>query len=295
MKRLNLHDVYVFGKSMSPLSSIEHDDAIQTKAFALWIARNQLSRMVGDRSPLLPTARRAAGKLLNAINEVIPAGVDELMEMDKAATFNWVRANAITDALKEMESVLSNDMPGIAAYLVSKKGIYSTDDLVASAELALLPTVREMLPEQAIGDLQDAGRCLAYELGTACAFHLWRAVETAVAVYYQALTKSSFSADKVQRNWGAYIRALEKKGADPKITTFLEHVKDNYRNPQTHPDEVVAIDEAQALFGVALTSIHQLIAAARGLTPVEIPEAGAGLLGLGLADLASQATDEDNT
>ena len=214
--------------------------------------------MTEEGSPLLPTARRAAKQLLAAINDVLPEDVNEILN-DKDAQFPWRNATNITNALTELGSVLRNDMPGIAAYIVSKKGIYDTDDLIAHAEKQLLPEIVKDIPERAKADLQEAGRCLAYELATACAFHLWRAVESVMGEYYTYLSESTFKEDEIARNWAAYIKALGDKGADPKATAFLDHIRDKYRNPQTHPDEVISIGQAQGLFGVAVTSIDQMI------------------------------------
>lgn len=166
---------------------------------------------------------------------------------------------------------ISNDMPGIAAYLVSKKGIYDTDALIEHAEHHLLPDIRAALPPQAITDLREAGRCLAYENATACAFHLWRAIETVMQEYYSKLTGSTLEKDGIASNWGAYIKGLENANADVKVTAFLDHIRDKYRNPHTHPDVVVTIGEAQGLFGVATSSIDQMVTEMKKLQGKGLP------------------------
>ena len=259
MKKLNLHEVYSFGKHLNPLLNIQKDTKLKSNVYILWAARNAAESMMRTDSPLLGTARRAVGKLISAINEVLSLDFDAMMKIGDEETITWYPLSKITGALGELESVLGNDMPGIAAYLVSKKGIFDTEELIEHAENYLLPDIRSNLPEQAKVDLREAGKCLAYELATACAFHLWRAVETVMEAYYLRLTGKTLEQAGISSNWGAYIKALENAGADVKVTVFLDHIRDKYRNPHTHPDVIVTTGEAQGLFGVAMSSIDQMV------------------------------------
>ena len=271
VKKLNLHEVYSFGKILNPLLNIKKDSKLKPNIYILWFARNAAEAMMRDDSPLLGTARRAVGKLITAINETIPTDFDTMMKIGDEEIISWYPVSKITTALNELESVLGNDMPGIAAYLVSKKGIFDTEDLIEHAENYLLPDIRGGLPEQAKVDLREAGKCLAYELATACAFHLWRAVEMVMEAYYLRLTGKTLKHAGIASNWGAYIKALEKAGADAKVTVFLDHIRDKYRNPHTHPDVVLTTGEAQGLFGVAMSSIDQMVTETKRLPEKTTP------------------------
>ena len=267
MKKLNLHDIYNFSKQITPLASLDENANLNLKAvaFTLYFARNSAISMTRDDSPLLGATRRAVGNLIEKIDAVIPRSFEEITKIDDSKTLGLYEAYSVKKALTELESVLGNDMPGISAYLVSKKGIYDTEALIEHAENHLVPEIAAYLPIQAITDLREAGKCLAYEVSTACAFHLWRAVETVMGMYYQRLTGKTLEDDNITRNWGTYIIALRKAKADPKVTTFLDHIRGEYRNPQTHPEETVSLGEAQGLFAVAMTSITQMISATQKL------------------------------
>jgi hypothetical protein len=275
VKKLSLHEFYNFGKNLCKLSEITHESKLKNFIPSMWVGRQSLLAMIRDDSPLLETARRACVKLIKEIDEIIPRDIDKVIGMDAEKEIGWL-GTAIPPALTELESVLGNDMPGIAAYLVSKKGIYNTDDLIAHADNHLVPEIRALLPAQAAFDLCEAGKCLAYELSTGCAFHLWRAVETVIELYYEKLTGKTFEVAKIPRNWGAYIKALEVAGADAKVTSFLDHIRDKYRNPQTHPTVKVELNEAQGLFGVAMSSIDQMISEIKNLLPKAAVAALAG-------------------
>jgi hypothetical protein len=261
VRKLNLNDMYTFGRRVNPLVNIKSDDFVGPHAFELWFARLALLDWIKDESPLLSTSRRAARALIDAIDLIVSRDVMQIIDVPKDMRFEW-HADALTTTLGEMEHVFGHDMPDIAAYVVSQKGIYRTDDLIANADQQLTPAARNSLPEQACFDLRQAGKCLAYELPTAATFHLWRSVETVMKHLYAALTKQTFDEAGVASSWGAYIQALKKAGADAKVTVFLDHIRSEYRNPQTHPDAQITIDEAQQLFGVATSSIDQMMRAA---------------------------------
>jgi hypothetical protein len=170
------------------------------------------------------------------------------------------RVRQLGTRAQELETVLAADMPDIASYVVSQKGIYRTDDLISHAERHLTEISQGALPSQACDDLRQAGSCLAYELPTACAFHLWRAVETTMGHYFKRLNGKDFDDAGVTRNWAKKIEALNKQpNVDSKVTTFLDHIRDKYRNPQTHPDQIVSLEDAQRLFNVAISSIEQML------------------------------------
>lgn len=88
---------------------------------------------------------------------------------------------------------------------------------------------------------------------------MWRALETTIEKYYEALTKGrTFEQDKVELNWFSYVKALREKGAETKITDFLDHIRREYRNPISHPTETLEPQEALDLFGAALSAIGQV-------------------------------------
>ncbi len=207
-----------------------------------------------------PTSIRAARAVILSINKVLPSNWDEIMlKLDAKTQIETYYISMLQTTVKDLETVLSNDMPGVSTYVVSQKGIYKTDDLIIHADQHFPEDIRELIPDQAKKDLIEAGKCLAFEVPTACVFHLWRVVETVMGAYYEKLTKSTFKKDNVAKNWSEYIKALNAKSANESITIYLDHIRNNYRNPQTHPEAMLEVNDASALFGVATSAIHQMI------------------------------------
>jgi hypothetical protein len=90
-------------------------------------------------------------------------------------------------------------------------------------------------------------------------------MESMIREYHLRLTGKHIAARS--RNWGAYIRDLNNHGADTKVTAYLSHIKDFYRNPIVHPEVTLTSEQALSLFSAAVSAIVQLDAAIQSLTP----------------------------
>ena len=176
-----------------------------------------------------------------------PAGIAQGRAVDPA------EASRFSHAVREFETVFSAELQALTAYVVSQKGIFSTPDLVERAEHILPEAVRKLLPSQAMTDLRQAGRCLAFDLPTAAGFHLLRATEAVIRAYYTVVVKRPPT--PLSRNWGPYIRILRRHDADPKILAVLEHIRALYRNPIIQPDAVLSLEEVTTLFGLVQSAI----------------------------------------
>jgi hypothetical protein len=169
--------MYEFGRAAASVTAIPDGAELNTGILALWTARQWLNKMVGPETQLLSSSVRAASAVIAAINDIVPTDFEHAAQLDGAQALDW-RLQVVKLAANSLATVLSNDMPDIASYVVSQKGIYRTEDLIAHAEQQMSASARAKLPGRACVDVREAGKCLAYEVPTACSFHLWRAVET---------------------------------------------------------------------------------------------------------------------
>jgi hypothetical protein len=151
----------------------------------------------------------------------------------------------IKTAYSSFETHLGEELTRANVYAVDRKGIYETDALINRASEAIPSWLLVKLPQECKADLEHAGRCLAFELPTAAAFHIMRAVESAMWDYWIKLTKKS---KPKNRNWGIALESLEGSGGDAKIVAALTQLKDLHRNPVMHPDVTLDMDEALALW-----------------------------------------------
>jgi hypothetical protein len=164
----------------------------------------------------------------------------------------WTRSvtqaevQALSSHKDELEANFEREYRNLDVFTVTPKGIYNTRLLRENPETQFPDRLIPVLPEQMLYDLKQAGRCLAFEVPTACAFHICRGTEALMIAYYERLAKQKWPL--TNRDWGVYITHLAKHGAPPSITNRLNEIKDLNRNAYIHPDINVPQDEAQILF-----------------------------------------------
>jgi hypothetical protein len=168
-------------------------------------------------------------------------------------------------------------------YFVSKKGAYSTADLIEHAHHHIPEPTRKKLPEQTKADFDQAGKCIAFDLATAAAFHLLRGTEAVLRQYYDNVVPGAKQAPAKMRNWGVYIKLLTEHKAEAKVTSLLTHLKDAYRNPVLHPEENYTDERIQVLFGVCVSAIVMMVEELNKLSdqPVPIPFPATGSAAVG--------------
>jgi hypothetical protein len=168
----------------------------------------------------------------------------------------------------QFETIASAEVSQFSTYSVVKKLAYDTRTLLEDGQSLLPEDIRLKIPTESIEDLREAAKCMAFEVNTASGFHTIRATEAVIRLYYQEVVGPL---PRIKdRNWGAYIRVLKAKGADPRVTGFLDHIRESYRNPISHPDQRLDAQQAQVLLGVCLSAIIQIIIAIDGLKALAV-------------------------
>ena len=269
MQRVNQYRFYDLAAKVYPLSLIQDSHKVKDVFFDLFNARLALVLVYGEGS--LRVSRPNIWSLINVIDEIVPrdsngSPTQESWELlsDETIKVNAFRGPALRDAVTKFETVLSAELRSLDTYFISQKGTYSTPDLIEHAENTFPESIRKDLPSQTIRDIKEAGRCLALDTPTAAGFHIIRAIEAVMAKYYHLVTGKKMPTR--MRNWGIYLQKLKKSDkADIKITAFLDHIRETYRNPITHPEEMLTSDEVEVLFGVAASTIRQMTLAIQAL------------------------------
>jgi len=264
MKQISIFDFYLLGKSLEPLFQLDWTTPVNDGGFAALAAYRQLKEVVREDSVFPKASRAAATALMTVLEKHFGDGLEvelpTFYEEDSRSTMGS-NAEEIVAAVKEFDTVFKNDVPSMTVFSAEKKGIYSTLDLIDHADDHFPAWAAKNLPAQARTDILAAGRCLAFNVPTATAFHVWRALEVVFGEYFVVLTGKTFEEVPGSRNWGAYIKALNGAGADKKITGNLDHIREEYRNPVMHPNINVSPEEAFSLFGVGVSAISQLMQA----------------------------------
>ncbi|MGH7072575.1 MAG: hypothetical protein ACREFD_00015 [Stellaceae bacterium] len=254
MIRLSLRYFYRLGQIIHPLTEFE---AGQKKVVDVWEvlfpAQTELSGLFSTDNwftRALRTSWEAGPALLAAITEV-------LGNQDWEAPVTFLQAYTIQNAAKEFETKFTGELHVADSYFVIQKGGLDTLRIITDATVLFPADLAAKVP-LAVGDVREAGKCIAFELATAAGFHLLRAVEAVLRRYYDEV--SAGKRRPKSRNIGAYLVAMQKQRVgDAKIIAVLDQIRDLHRNPLMHPEETLSLDEAIDLLGIVRSAVGSML------------------------------------
>lgn len=165
----------------------------------------------------------------------------------------------------EFRLVFRSEISTLPVYITSRKGNYDIRLLIEDG-VSLFPAgMLSKAPETRV-DAQEVGRCLAFEVPTACGFHTFRIVEAILRRYWDEVTGNKkrpkpetlgkFASEMYQGNFG-----------DTKIVEAIKQLAALHRNPLAHPDVVLTNDEATAAIGMAGSVITHMLAVLPDILP----------------------------
>jgi hypothetical protein len=252
MIRISLPFFYGLGHLLSPVSYLAGGMSLRDAWGPLFQAQNELKALF-DTSALTPAIRASSGpaqRLLSAMQTVTS-------RTDFDGQISPQEAYEITNALSAFDVVLRSELINAEAYFVSRKAAYDTTALVNNAEQMFSFELGIKVPD-AIPDIREAGKCLAFALSTAAGFHMFRATETVAAQYWIAVT-SGAPLPKL-KTLGTYAVKLEEmKAGKPHTVQTIRQVTNLHRNPLIHPEVSLSLDEAIGLFGICGSAITAML------------------------------------
>jgi hypothetical protein len=169
---------------------------------------------------------------------------------------NAEQEQEIIHAALTVEATATGEASGMLVY-VAREHRFATDRLLNDVGFLMAPGVFEHLPEIAQGDFAQAGKCIAYEVPTAAAFHLMRGTEAVLRWFHRSIIKRGAKAQM----WGPILNELRARRNGPPRTLLdnLDNIRNNFRNPTQHPDKVYDIQEAQDLFSLSLDVVNRMV------------------------------------
>lgn len=243
MERINLYRYVWIGKNSTLVE--QYGFGMENKLHGLLYVTGVVQNLLNDPVVAqLPLSSGRAQKLLANLKDF-----RERLGSDSEPTsgeFEYLKQE-----FKQLDTLLGDELPTAEAYKVDKKGVFDIGSLIEGGDRIIADGLARYLPEKCKRDLHQAGRCLAFALPTAAAFHAMRATEGAMYAYLQHLgDPRTFS------SWGNAIDALEKNSdADTKVVGALRILKNLHRNPVMHPDVELEMEEALELWPVAASVI----------------------------------------
>ena len=234
MQRVDEYRFYALGQRLQRIKGIEPDSPLQEFLIPLWEARDAIDALLNDPlelrvcGPVAEELRKSITSIVptefrDAMKKVAPIKTEGQPDQPKVVGYDAYELNT---ALDKFEPVLAAECAALDTYVISQKRGYQTSDLVDHTERMLPLESLGILPAGVAADLRASGRCLAFDTPTASGFHVLRAVEAVMALYYRHLTGKELP--KQNRNWGIYLQKLKTVPShDPKILGALDHVREN--------------------------------------------------------------------
>lgn len=184
-----------------------------------------------------------------------------LKKLDSIETdrvFTKEEINQLKEIINIIRHIMTAECQGLFAYITTDKR-YDVTKLSDKMEKIFAPNIFSNLPDLAQFDFSEAGKCIVFERSTAAAFHILRATEVIVRIYY----KRYFRKKPNGKTWGQLLNELKSKksGKKPNAITVnhLINIKDSFRNPTQHPDKVYDIQEVQDLLSVCIDVVNKMI------------------------------------
>ena len=239
-------------ESLNDLAKITGGETLGTHRYVLWSGHNNVHGFLFSSvwSGGLRVCLGPGSKLLEAIQDISKGESDDV-EVD------FLQAFTLSNAISSFRTVLEAEFQTSSLYLVTARRGFDIPSLLEQAEIIFPPELMNKLPGTRF-DLRQAGKCIAFDLGTGAGFHLLRALETVICAYWNVVMKGAPLPEN--RNIGAYIREMETaKVGDGKVLTALRQIKDFHRNSLMHPEETLDLDQAIALLGIVQSAIVAML------------------------------------
>jgi len=213
---------------------------------------------------------------------------EELSRRPPEATISQSDRTRLHKAMELLRHTLTAEATTLDAYVLREKR-FDVKRLVRGPDFFFAPETFNKLPPIAQFDVREAGKCIAFELPTAGAFHLLRATEDALRSFYRTFIKRG---EIEKSTWGQLVQKLKDKKKKPKpdetLLNHLDHIRKNFRNPTDHPQKTYDIDGVQDLFSLVVDVLNRMATA--------LPEPGdddvATMYGLGNVDDLLLSIDE---
>jgi hypothetical protein len=238
-------------EAIDRLSSIKQDRPQKDHRWSLLNAKNQLEALFGQSiyGPYLRISRQRGGELYRSIDLMLAADEEsQVTELDEW----WINHNK-----EQFRTVFMSELSTVPSFLVGAKESYDVNTLLDNGHKLFPAALLSKVPE-ATRDAQEVGKALAYELATACGFHIFRVTECVIKRYWDFV---SGGADRPRlETIGNYSKEMDdRKIGETKIIESLKQMAKLHRNPLIHPDVILTVEEAIDTLGIARSVIGAML------------------------------------
>lgn len=269
VERVNLLEYFELAEAITRAKQVVSLE--QAKGGRVWVATSLLpdklkAFVAADNG--FSSCKHAAENLAKAIEDWFSEHMvnedGELTAEKFEVDFPGWRFSEIDKKLDAFKSVFEVETRDVDVYSVGQVAIYRTSSLVSSGRDTVPAEYQGAMPAEALGELDQAGKCLAFDLPTACGFHALRSLELVMDVYLDAygVNTSKF------KSWNDYIKAatrlvesedVQSPKPAKKVTAMLDRMRELDRNPLMHPRDTLDQNAADQLYKLCGMTIVEMI------------------------------------
>lgn len=257
MIKVDLNVLYKIGALVSPLTKLSGAQSSLSVLGPVFLAHQELAEMLMSNFFSLKTSRRSGEALQKVLSEMTKKCLEGPCESRCEQIIEAYAVKRVAEAAKEFEITLKAELNTAPCYLVISKGGYDIDVLMREPWRMFPEGLVKFVPES-LYDVSEAGKCLAFEIPSAAAFHLHRINEAVLHRYWDVVSDGESIPKK--SSMGLYINKLEEgKKGDIKVIASLKQIKDLHRNPTIHPGDKLTVQEAIELFGIIVSVVSMML------------------------------------
>jgi hypothetical protein len=245
MIRRSVINYYIFGTEMRYLQDVKQGWQLQGDSMVL----ENINRFLGNIEKLeLNVTRRAAWKLYK-LRDKFAASENKLLTAEQA--------KELSEIMDNVRLTLDAEIQGLEAFITTDKR-FDTTKLLEDMSALFAPGVFDQFPDIAKVDFNEAGKCIAFALPTAAAFHTLRGTEANLRHYYKKMIKQKRINTEM---WGPIVEDLRKRSKTKKhnvLNNHLDNIRLSFRNPTQHPEATYDIQEVQDLLSVCIDANNRM-------------------------------------
>lgn len=175
MIKFRPHEFYLAAVYLHPV--LELPDESNRDLFIRCIvgARCALCMFTGELiDTFLPSSKKRADALMEDIDRIT---------FHKQNSMGLPNLDTLKNSIRRFETVLDEEINAAPIFCLQRIGNLSTDSLLDGASRGYAPNVLKILPANYVAEIDESGRCLAFERATASGYHILRAVELTIRRY----------------------------------------------------------------------------------------------------------------
>ena len=266
MLRISLPWILQAMASIDRLQQIKAGQTVHDISYLCFDAGQDVENILGQSvySPHLKISREKAELLKAALDAMSPSRTCQQREVSE------LDAWTIQYHGNQFKEILMAELGILPAFLVTEKEGYDVNVLIDAGHKLFPSSTLAKCPE-AGWDMSEAGKALAFELATACGFHVFRVTEAVLRRYWPKVSEDA--APPIGRTIGGFAKELEKKKlGEARIWETLKQLAELHRNPLVHPDVVLSVEDAIKTLGVARSAMGAMLQVLPDVAPTTVPQ-----------------------